>query len=377
MLVTNLDTGLDLDHPEFSGRLATVAAGTPAPLSFGSPPPPPTTVPAGGSPGWDLLGTLTESLVLAPDPDPTDPVGQTSHGTAVAGILGAAFNNGVGGVGVAPNARFLAIRSCWDDDDCFQSIQADAVDWAVARGVRVFSMSWLATKDDYETSFKPSVAAASNALFVAIPGGNGEGGQLADLDRRPCGDPASNILCVSTSSPTDGQDCGEYNPTMVDLAVPTQNNITTTNGGGTGPTGCATSFAAPMAAGAAAVLFGLDPTATPAVVKQALIDSARPVAAWAGKSVSGGVLDLDAAVRLFAQRRGIALQSATPPITTPAPPPTPVPPTNTTASPAMPAPTGPRRRCGCACRRPRSWSTPAPTSPPRRSGARRPARRSR
>ncbi len=37
VLVTNLDTGLDLDHPEFSGRLATVAADTPAPLSYGSP----------------------------------------------------------------------------------------------------------------------------------------------------------------------------------------------------------------------------------------------------------------------------------------------------------------------------------------------------
>ncbi len=106
---------------------------------------------------------------VAPDPDPTDPVGQTSHGTAVAGILGAAFNNGVGGVGVAPNARFLAIRSCWDDDDCFQSIQADAVDWAVARGVRVFSMSWLADKDDYEMSFKPSVAAASNRCSSRSP----------------------------------------------------------------------------------------------------------------------------------------------------------------------------------------------------------------
>ena len=313
VLVTNLDTGLDLDNPEFAGRLASVPAGTPAPLSFGSPPPPPTTVPAGGSPGWDLIGTLTENANVAPDPDPTDPVGQTSHGTLVAGILGAAFDNGVGGVGVAPNARFLAIRSCWDDDDCFQSIQSDAVDWAAARGVRVFSMSWLATKSDYEMALEPAVAAASNALFVAIPGGNGEGGQPADNDRRPCGDPGANILCVSTSSPEDGQDCGEYNPTIVDLAVPTQNNVTVLNGGGSTPTGCATSFAAPMAAGAAAVLFGLDPTATPAVVKQALIDSARPVAAWAGKSVSGGVLDLDAAVKLFAQRRGIALVADAPP----------------------------------------------------------------
>src|SRR5262249_6838848 len=98
-----------------------------------------------------------------------------------------------------------------------------------------------------------------------------------------------------------------------------------------GPTFCATSFAAPTAAGAAAVLFGLDPTATPAVVKQALIDSARPVASWAGKSVSGGVLDLDAAVKLFAERRRITLHSTPPPAATPAPP---VP-----TSPAPPAPT--------------------------------------
>src|SRR5262249_35982621 len=34
VLVTNLDTGLDLDNPEFSGRLASVPAGTPAPLLY-------------------------------------------------------------------------------------------------------------------------------------------------------------------------------------------------------------------------------------------------------------------------------------------------------------------------------------------------------
>jgi hypothetical protein len=63
----------------------------------------------------------------------------------------------------------------------------------------------------------------------------------------------------------------------------------------------------PTAAGAAAVLFGLDPTADAAAVKAALLDSARPAAAWAGKSKTGGILDLDAAVRLFAQRRDVTL----------------------------------------------------------------------
>ncbi|WP_354699882.1 protease [Paraconexibacter sp. AEG42_29] len=312
VLVTALDTGLDLDHPEFAGRLATVPAGTPAPKVYGSPPTDPAVVPPGGSSGWDLIGTLEPGdSTLKPDADPTDPVGRTSHGTAVSGVLGAATGNGVGGAGVAPNARFLALRTCWDDDNCYQSIQADATTWAVDRGVRVVSMSWLSSPvggdgrwgDGFDTVIKQS----TNALFVAIPGGNGDGGKLADADRRPCGDPAANILCVTTSSPGDGLDCGEVNPAIVDLAVPTQNSVTAANGGGTQATGCATSYAAPVAAGAAAVLFGLDPKATPVDVKNALVDSARKVPAFAGKTVSGGVLDLDAAVKLFAQRRGITL----------------------------------------------------------------------
>jgi hypothetical protein len=329
VLVTNLDTGIDLANPDLASRLTTVPAGTPAPLTYGGPPTGPSAVPTGGSPGWDMLGFAAQPVdgSVAPDADPTDPAGRTGHGTEVAGVLGQAFNNGFGGVGVAPNARFLAMRSCWDFDDCFGSIQADAAPWAVARGVRVISMSWGCCDvnagapwgDGYDTA----IHNATNTLFVAIPGGNG-GATLAPDTRRPCGDPSPNVLCVSTSSPTDGLDCGEYSPTIVDLAVPTQNNVTTFNGGPSGPTGCATSLASPAAAGAAAVLFGLDPAATPADVKQALIDSARQVPAWAGKSVSGGILDLDAAVKLFAQRRGIALIPD--PVVPPPPPPLPPPP---------------------------------------------------
>lgn len=314
VLVTSLDTGLDLTHPDLAGRVATVAEGTPAPTVYGQPPTNPAVVPAGGSKGWDLIGfpDQPQDGSVQPDPDPTDPAGKTGHGTAVTGIMAAGFNNGVGGAGIAPNARILPIRSCWDFDNCFGSIQADAVPWAVARGVRVFSMSWLqgppAQDGTWGDGLDAAIHAAPNALFVAIPSGNG-GAADAGTDRRPCGDPSPNILCVSTSAPDDGLDCGEYNATMVDLAVPTQNNVTTVNGGGQTTTGCATSYAAPTAAGAAAVLFGLDPSASASDVRAALVDSARPAAAWQGRSVSGGILDLNAAVKLFAQRRGIALKS--------------------------------------------------------------------
>ena len=181
------------------------------------------------------------------------------------------------------------------------------------------SMSWLS--GPLEQEFQDSITGNPNMLFVTIPSGNG-GPTDADPDganRMPCNLNSPNVLCVSTSSPTDGLDCGDFGATVVDVAVPTQGGLTTADGGGFVPTSCATSFAAPTAAGVATILFGLDPSATPAEVKSAIIDSARKVPAWSGKSVSGGIIDAEAAVTLFSQRRNIPL--ATPPAATPPPAP--------------------------------------------------------
>jgi len=289
------DTGLDLQNPDIAPRLFALPAAVPAPDGFAA------TV-AAGTPGWDLIGTNTPGDVQ-PDADPQDPAGRTGHGTAVAGILGAAWNNGVGGAGVAPNARFVALRTCWDNDECYQSVQAPAIDWAAARGARVASFSWLS--GPLEPALRDAILNHPEVLFVTIPSGNG-GAYDADPDApQPCGLDAPNVLCVSTSAPDDGLDCGAYGPTSVDVAVPTQNTVTTLNGGGSGPAGCATSYAAPAAAGVATILFGIDPSATPAEVRAAIVDSARRVPAWAGRSTSGGIADAAAAVSLFQQRRGI------------------------------------------------------------------------
>lgn len=57
-----------------------------------------------------------------------------------------------------------------------------------------------------------------------------------------------------------------------------------------------TSMASPMVAGAAALLFSLKPSATPTQVRGALVGSARKSSAWAGRTVSGGRLDVAAAM---------------------------------------------------------------------------------
>ncbi len=250
------DTGLDLDHPAFAGRILPN--------------------------GKDLIGTNTPGDTK-PDNDPSDPPGGSGHGTAVAGVLAA----------VAPNARFEALRTCWDGDQCYQYIQAEAIELAADRGVKVVSMSWLS--GELEPDLRKAITSHPEMLFVGIPSGNGGSFNADPEDPQPC-NAAPNVLCVSTAADNDGLDCGAFGPNSVDAAVPTRGFTTAKNGGGMQQTGCATSFAAPAAAGVASILFGVKPTATGAEVRNAITASARKVPAWAGKSVSGGIVDAAAAV---------------------------------------------------------------------------------
>ena len=57
-----------------------------------------------------------------------------------------------------------------------------------------------------------------------------------------------------------------------------------------------TSMATPMVSGAAALLFSLKPTASVTQVRTALLASAKPTASLAGKTVTGGRLDVAAAL---------------------------------------------------------------------------------
>jgi subtilisin family serine protease len=57
-----------------------------------------------------------------------------------------------------------------------------------------------------------------------------------------------------------------------------------------------TSMAAPQVTGAAALLFSLEPDASVTEVREALLETTTPVAGLAGKTVTGGRLDVDAAL---------------------------------------------------------------------------------
>ncbi len=68
-----------------------------------------------------------------------------SHGTAVAGIIAAQADNGIGIVGVAPQARVLAIRACWqqaiESTLCSSLSLAQALQFAITHDARVINLS--------------------------------------------------------------------------------------------------------------------------------------------------------------------------------------------------------------------------------------------
>jgi hypothetical protein len=73
-----------------------------------------------------------------------------AHGTGVAGVIAAKADNGVGIAGVAPGARLMALRACWQTDRggpdggatvCDSLSLAKAVHFAVDRGAQVINLS--------------------------------------------------------------------------------------------------------------------------------------------------------------------------------------------------------------------------------------------
>jgi serine protease len=154
-------------------------------------------------PLFPALGSVTIPFAAAPDLGGADrfvaprdfiwdtamPLDLDGHGTHVAGTLGQATNNGVGGAGVAFNVRIMPVKvidGTWDavfnspfigTDD----VVARGIRYAVDNGARVLNMS-IGRNGFPAPVVKDAVSyAVSRGAFVAIAAGNGfEDGNLIE-----------------------------------------------------------------------------------------------------------------------------------------------------------------------------------------------------
>ncbi len=114
----------------------------------------------------DLAGQIAFSENFVDD----RPLQAEAHGTAVASIIAARADNGAGIVGVAPQARLLALRACWqaprDQTLCTSLGLAKALHAAIQHGAHIINMS-LGGPDDRLLALLLDQAQARGATIVA------------------------------------------------------------------------------------------------------------------------------------------------------------------------------------------------------------------
>lgn len=224
--------------------------------------------------------------------------GQDSHGTHVAGTIGASLN-GSGVVGVAPAVKIMAVKFIDDSKNCGTDAMAvAAIDYAASFNVPIINASWGGAF--YSGPLQDAID-ESNALFVAAAG-NGVGGIGRNVDSGtynfyPAEFPLANILSVAAIDQRGSlARFSNYGANTVDVSAPGTNIVSTIPA----EPGCSpcwgwsagTSMAAPHVSGIAALAAGAagDPL-SPTALKALVLGRGTALAATAGKTVTGRLVN--------------------------------------------------------------------------------------
>jgi len=114
--IAMIDTGVDLTHPELLDQI-----------------------------------TQNENFAAGISPD----FSNDKHGTAVAGIMVARKDNGTGIIGIAPDAKLIALKACWPhqidsiEAVCNSFTLALAVNTAIQTGAKILNMSLAGPQDAF------------------------------------------------------------------------------------------------------------------------------------------------------------------------------------------------------------------------------------
>jgi subtilisin family serine protease len=124
-----------------------------------------------------------------------DPMDYNSHGTHVAGIIGAAANNGIGVAGVCWKANLMAVKVLSDDGTGYTSDVVKGVYFAVDNGAKIINLSLGNNYRDYALWDAIRYAKNKGVLIIAAAGNNGR--MLSyTYGFYPCMYGEDNIICV-------------------------------------------------------------------------------------------------------------------------------------------------------------------------------------
>lgn len=218
-----------------------------------------------------------------------------SHGTHVAGTIAAEGNNGIGVSGVAWQAQLMAVKIFSAAGRTTTSAIVQGIRYATMMGADITNNSW--GGGGYSSSILSAITDAQNSgsVFVAAAGNNY--GRNNDSYRYyPSGYSLDNIVAVASTDSSDRlSSFSNYGATTVDLGAPGSSIRSTIPGGGYGYKS-GTSMATPHVAGALALIMAEDSSLSYSQAIAVLMDTTQALSSLAGRTVSGGRLDLYAAL---------------------------------------------------------------------------------
>jgi thermitase len=281
-----IDTGIDVHHPALIGSLLpgydftrnqngadeTLDLNLSSPPSLGSP----------AAVGQAAIANLDQSTAAVVDGN--GPYGYFGHGTMVAGVIHLA----------APGAKILPFKVFGSDGTGYTSDILRAIYKSVQANANIINMSF--NLNSYSTEIRNAInhANAHNLICVAAAGNNGENTVVY-----PAG--LTNLVMgiASTDNSARLSSFSNYGSQMVWVGAPGE-GIVTTYPYGTYAAAWGTSFSAPFAAGAAALLLQVS-----SQCNQSSAATAIAHAQSADPNLGNGVLDFYQAVQAWRGMLGL------------------------------------------------------------------------
>ncbi|MBN2825224.1 MAG: S8 family serine peptidase, partial [Campylobacterales bacterium] len=221
---------------------------------------------------------------------------QPLHGNTCAGFIVAPIN-GKGSMGIAPNAKLIGIKLLSQED----SDTIKAFEYAQNQGAKVISCSWGSSdvseavvaklKEIYEAGITVLFASGNNGKSLDVDGTNDEsevewvigvGASSENNDVTSYSNYGKNIEVLAPGGDTEvlgilGLDDSGEKGSNQQLGL-VSNNYAFENG---------TSFATPVAAGVATLMYAANPTITPAQVKSILTSTATKIGGESANYING------------------------------------------------------------------------------------------
>ncbi len=235
------------------------------------------------------------------------------HGTHVAGTIGGVGGNGIGVAGVSWNVTMIPLKFLGPNGG-YTSDAIKALDYLtdlkVRHGLNVVASNNSWGGGGYSSALHSAIIRGANAgiLFVAAAGNAGVNTDVSanypsnysTLQGTSTTRAASYEAVISVAALTSSgglASFSNYGANTVHIAAPGVSINSTLPGNSYGAFS-GTSMAAPHVTGAIALYASAHPNASAAEVRQAILSSARPTASLAGKTVTGGRLDVAAALNI-------------------------------------------------------------------------------